>query len=79
MVASVGGPEGFRTLLAMNNTRPEVEEAAQQLLEGTLEAALAQRRAAAEAARTSLLAGWAGDFDDDDDEDGGGGGEGDME
>lgn len=59
LCSSVGGPEGLKTLLLVH-CRPGVDAAAQQLLDGSLEGALADRRAKAEAARTALLAGWHG-------------------
>ncbi len=76
LAASVGGPVGLSTLLSMH-CRPGVSEAAQQLLDGTLEDALAARRAqAADAARQSLLAGWHGsgaldDLAEEEDDEGG--------
>ena len=57
---SVGGPAGLSTLLTVH-CRPGVQEAAQQLLDGTLEEVLAARRAQlADAARQSVLSGWHG-------------------
>lgn len=87
LAAAAGGADALKALLAKHSRRPGLDEAAQQLLDGTLEEALATRRAELEAARTALLAGWHGelggdDFDDggDDDDDysgdGGGGGAG---
>jgi hypothetical protein len=68
LASSVGGAVGLETLLGMH-CRPGVAEAAQQLLDGTLEAALAAKRAEAEAARAALLANLtddgAGAYDDD--------------
>lgn len=59
--AAVGGPAGLSALLAMH-CRPGVQEAAQQLLDGTLEQTLAAKRLQMDAARQAQLAGvgWPG-------------------
>jgi hypothetical protein len=59
LASSVGGPAGLSALLGAH-TRAGVPEAAAQLLDGSLEGALAAKRAQMEAAREALLAGWRG-------------------
>lgn len=82
LAAAAGGEGALRALLEKHCRRASTADAAQQLLNGTLEASMAAKRAAAiEAANTAnaaLLAGWHGDdfddggddFDDDGDDDG---------